>query len=251
MVDTNSKTVRRPLSEPIVNALAVNGVMRNDDWYISSSPSLDRQGRPRTKLFGQGPADIIIQGHNNVIELVQASVPHCLHGSNGTLIRTPEDLKAGLAEVDALLDPISIPEEPLIEHVRLDLVLHFRGNAQKFFNAHRHARHPAIRNETVVYDGSGIVLPGVKATIRMYDKQLQMTGKPGDVLRLEIQLRKPKLNEVFGRKDRPLVHLDFAHSGILSKQHGTRFLVPNCIKRIIFPRDSTGRHRNVDSRILR
>jgi hypothetical protein len=184
--------------------------MRTDDWYIRISPDLDRNGRSRTKLTGEGPSGTKVQGHNNNIELVTESIPRCLFGTNGKLIRTPQDLTNGLAALDSLLDQISTPIYPLIEYTRVDLVLHFRCNVQKFLSAHRHARHPSIRNETVEYDGSGITLPGSKAAIRLYDKQLEMTGKPGNILRLEIQLRKPKLGELFGKSGfEPLNHLDF------------------------------------------
>jgi len=212
MLDTVHYRCRRPLTDDIVSKLEKGGgAYRGDGWYIRIAPSLDRFDKPVKTLYCQGPFGIIARGHYTMIELVQVpSLPGLLFGTNGKLIRTPQDLTAAFVSVNAMLDEISIPARPLIEYIRADLVLHFRCNVQQYIAAHRHARHPFVRNETHDYDGSGLSLRGQKVIINFYDKALQMGNPPGDVLRLEIQLHKPKLGEVFGEEEgHGLSHIDF------------------------------------------
>ena len=216
MFDTVNIRCRRPFKAAVLDLLKERGdVYRGDvdapfNWFLRVSPDLDRHGYQRASLFGEGPAGIVVRGHDNVVEWVQASLPRVLYGDNGALLRSPEDVVDAENALNSILDQVSVPEIAVIEYNRIDLVLHFRAAVQRYLAAHRHVRHPLIRNETVEYDGSGIRLPGRKVTIRMYDKLLQMGAGPGDVLRLEIELRKPKLGELFGLADgQAMRNLDF------------------------------------------
>lgn len=141
---------------------------------------------------------------------LQASLPRVLFGNNGRLIRSPEQLEEAQKRLTAILDETTGVRQACGEYLRVDLVLHFKCDVKKFIVAHRHCRHPLIRRETVEYGVNGLKLHGAEASVCFYDKSYEMGFGPGDILRLELQLRKPKLNEIFGKKDAPVLSLDFS-----------------------------------------
>jgi len=211
MIDTVHYKVKRPLSAAMLATIeAGNGVCRQDSWFFKISPDLDTVGTHRTIVWGEhSPTGIVVRGHNGTVELVQASLPKVLFGDNGRLIRCPEQLAEAQEKLKAILDGITTFREPGTEYVRVDLVLHFRCDIKKYIAAHRHCRHPLIRNETDEYGPLGLKLRGSEAAILFYDKRDEMKLGHGDILRVEVQLKKPKLNEIFGTGEIPLYSLDF------------------------------------------
>jgi hypothetical protein len=212
MIDTINVKVDRPLHAEILQSIEdQHGLCDLNDWTFKISPDRDLIGRPRTAVWGEHkPTGSIARGHNGVIEWVQTSLPRVLFGDNGRLIRSPEQLVEAQQRFKLILNGISAIRHPLTEYVRVDLVLHFRCNVEKFIAAHRHCRHPLIRKETAEYGVRGLKLPGTGVGICFYDKKKEMKIGHGDILRVEVQLKKPKLGKLFGKADRPLYALDFS-----------------------------------------
>ncbi|MDF1742014.1 MAG: hypothetical protein P1U86_22825 [Verrucomicrobiales bacterium] len=143
-----------------------------------------------------------------------ASLPRLLHGSNGNLIKTPEELDRArdgfLALVrhsnhTARMDDLKID--------RLDLVLNPPLDPRLVLALHRYAKHPMINLETEQYHNTPpkkrwgkpphrlselntVRLHGTRTTIQLYDKVRELLGKTSEkwpedsrCTRIEIQLR--------------------------------------------------------------
>lgn len=211
MIDTINIKVNRPLHADVLKAIeTAQGASHRGDWSFKMLPNRDHNGRHSIKLEGgHHPTGIQLRGQNGIVEWVQASLPRVLFANNGRLLRTPGQLAEAHESLKAIVNTVTTVREPLFEYCRVDLVLHFRCDIAKFIAAHRHCRHPLIRNETTEYGARGLDLKGSRASIVFYDKLRRMTGQHGNILRVEAQLKKPKLNELFGRKKLPLYALDF------------------------------------------
>jgi hypothetical protein len=212
MIDTVNIKVDRPLAAEILRTLdAGKGASRQDDWFFSNTAEIAATGLPSTELWGEHePSGLCVRGHNGVVEWVQASFPRLLFGDNGQLIRRPEQADDAQQKLKTILNQITTVRRPLYEFVRVDLVLHFRCDISRFIAAHRNCRHPLIRNKTFEYGPKGLKLRGSKCAICFYDKSEQMRLGHGDVLRVEVQLKKPKLGELFGTEGMPLYSLAFS-----------------------------------------
>lgn len=103
--------------------------------------------------------------------------------------------------MDLLHEQASTLGRPEFEHfhfTRVDLVYQFRGDPAKFVLAHRHARHPRIRGKVHNYSDRSLVFKGSEMRITIYDKLREITGKNGDVTRVEIRLGGRRLKEELG-----------------------------------------------------
>jgi len=164
----------------------------------------------------------------------QASLPRLLHGSNGRLIKTPNELeRASSAFVSHLwfLNHRATMDDLKID--RLDLVLNLPLDPRVVLPLHRYAKHPMIDLETQDYyntppkkrrgkrpyklaDLNTVRIHGSRTTIQFYDKVREILGgKSGDwpehsrCTRVEIQLRGAKhIAETLGYKDRDCVRFD-------------------------------------------
>jgi len=164
----------------------------------------------------------------------QASLPRLLHGSNGKLIKSPDELESArhlfLARV-RVLNPQAKLNDLKID--RLDLVLNLPLDPRKVLALHRYAKHPMINLETEQYFNDSrakrwgkpphrmselntVRLHGTATTIQLYDKVREILGgKSGDwpehslCTRVEIQLRGAKhIAKQLGYRDRDYVTLD-------------------------------------------
>jgi hypothetical protein len=72
---------------------------------------------------------------------------------------------------------------------RLDSVWQFRESPVEMRHAMKNCTHPACRKKQAIYRGSGIAWTGENEVIRLYDKELEQTGRPGEVTRIEIEAR--------------------------------------------------------------
>lgn len=221
MVDTINMLAQWTLAPDITDALQSNGFYQSPDWYFQRANSLNRQtGGTVAKLSGYNERlGIIVRGKDSTIEWIQASLPRLLHGYNGRLIKSPQELDDSLELLFKHLTEISTAVEPIIEFTRVDLVLNFPGNPKRFILAHRNARHPWVRNEDINYGESGIRFPGVERLIQFYWKQKERADGSGfdlpplsNSIRVELQLKTKKVvREVLGGGDPecPFGHLDF------------------------------------------
>ncbi len=121
----------------------------------------------------------------------EASLPVLLFGSNGFVIHTDEQKHEALRRMMGELGTIGggrVVLEP--ETVaRLDSVWQFRESPVEMRHAMKNCTHPACRKKQAIYRGSGIAWTGENEVIRLYDKELEQTGRPGEVTRIEIEAR--------------------------------------------------------------
>jgi len=164
----------------------------------------------------------------------KASLPRLLYGSNGKLIKTPDELESArhafLAQV-RVLKPAANMDDLKID--RLDLVLNLPLDPRVVLPLHRFAKHPMINRETELYfntppkkrrgkpphrmsELNTVRFHGSRTTIQLYDKVREMLGgKSGDwpehslCTRVEIQLRGAKhIAKELGFPNREYIKLD-------------------------------------------
>ena len=131
-----------------------------------------------------------IGGTRFAAEWIEASLPTLLHGHNGMLITSQQELDDALNLLYEIVDQVSelAADAAGDSFTRVDLVWQFKDNLEAFKAAHRNCRHRRIRKEAVEYDGQGMVWKGTQLSVTMYDKRLKMFKKPGDVVRVEVRL---------------------------------------------------------------
>ena len=128
-------------------------------------------------------------------EWLEVSLPRLLHETNGILLK-PEEVPAAVERMRGLLADV-VPATALSDLTRADLVNHFRFRPEDVIQAMRGLPHPKVRTKGREFFGTGLEWPGSKVHIRFYDKRAEQDGVPGDIMRLEFQLR--------GRKHLPAI----------------------------------------------
>ena len=150
-------------------------------------------------LYTHQPTGVRVRARKRTVETIEACLPRVLHGSNGMLIKDDTELAAALATVDAIVSQIAGPARSPREFTRLDFAWQFRGDVRLYIAAFRHARHPFVRKETHVYSDSSLCFPGRRCRITFYDKLREQTGKSGNVVRVEVSLRREKVRDLLGK----------------------------------------------------
>lgn len=120
----------------------------------------------------------------------EASLPALLFGSNGYVIASDDQKREALGVFIRELRTIGgrVPLEPS-RVSRLDTVWQFRIPPVEIRHAMRNCTHPACRKQHAIYKGSGIAWTGENEVIRVYDKGLEQSRRPGEVTRIEIEAR--------------------------------------------------------------
>lgn len=137
-----------------------------------------------------------IGGPSDQSSWMEVSLPRLFYGSNGYLLRPADMNSAAVAAFD-------LASDVLVDYVapeglsRYDLVHHFTGEARDYVCSLRGLKHKRVRRVAVEWFESGLEWPGTNVYIRLYDKRAEMERKPGDIQRLEFQLRKKALNAVW------------------------------------------------------
>lgn len=136
-------------------------------------------------------------GGNEAPSWLECSLPRVLYLNNGRLLDTPgsvvqawgatKELAANVIDLESTGDPS-----------RVDLVWQFRTNAREVLLAMNGARHPKIRSTPVTFFAETCewASKAMGLTLRAYDKNLEVNGAPGDVLRCESQMRGKALKAV-------------------------------------------------------
>jgi hypothetical protein len=124
-------------------------------------------------------------------------------------VKSQAELNAAMVQVEDTLAQVGVPAGPLARFTRLDLVWQFPGEPGLWMQAHRYARHPRIRRDVVRYDGQSLHWKGSLAHVRIYDKVLEVTGRPGNIVRVEVELHGRLLKELLADGTGPVCHLDF------------------------------------------
>lgn len=147
----------------------------------------------------------------------RASLPRLIHGSNGILIKTPDELlKARSAFLTCLSFLNNKAREDNFKITGLDLVLNFPLDPQELLALHRNAKHPMIHRETEEYYNAPVKktwgkpphvlnslntvrFHGTRTTIQLYDKVREVLKckahdwpEKSPCTRVEIQLRGAK-----------------------------------------------------------
>lgn len=128
---------------------------------------------------------------------VEVSLPRLLFGWNGRCIGGQEELDAAWQKLQRYVDLVCT-NVVWMKCTRLDLVWQFTGDPADFVRFHRQARHPFVRKACVEYLNQAIEFPGRNCRIRIYDKRKEQEGRPGRVVRAEVQLRGDVLRRVIG-----------------------------------------------------
>jgi hypothetical protein len=126
---------------------------------------------------------------------LETSMPRLVHPSNGILLR-PGQVPLAVERCRELLDAAA-PASSLEEMTRADLALHFREHPDNVIQALRGLKHPKVRRAAREFFGTGLEWPGANVHARFYDKRMEQDRRPGDVMRLEFQVR--------GRKHLPAI----------------------------------------------
>lgn len=190
-------------------------VAGDDDHYRESE----------TRTYKHVESGLKAVGDDVRINKVEVSLPRVLHGSNGKLIKSDLELEDALCRALAIVREIAIPtnyepeysicepeysinsgdpddlgsSDEKFRFQRVDLVWQFRGNPKDFITAHFHLRHKRVRRATGHYDGQSLYWPGTGFRVCMYDKELELNKRRGDVIRVEVQIRgMPSLRKWFG-----------------------------------------------------
>jgi hypothetical protein len=132
----------------------------------------------------------------NTLRIVEVSLPRLLFGHNGKLLSWQSDINAALLKADSLLDRFSLALHSGRVFKRVDLVWQFQGNSVDFVAAHSHCRHPMMHDTPIEYGDTGLEWRGSKLKIKMYDKLLEQTKRPGNVIRLEVELRGKRMKSL-------------------------------------------------------
>ena len=220
MVDTINILVRWPLLPEILAALQAAGFYRGGGWYFETVTREEkRTGKTHVKLSGHHEIlSITIKGKDGVIEWVQASLPRLLFGYNGRLITNPAQLDCSLDRLFGHLAGIATAENRLIEFIRVDLALNLPCDPKRFIVAHRNARHPWVKSDSIEYGSTGIRFPGKKRVLHLYCKQKERADKSGfkmplrtKSIRAEVQVKGTEaVRAFFGHApDAPVTSLDF------------------------------------------
>jgi hypothetical protein len=140
-----------------------------------------------------------IGGTRFAAEWIEASLPKLLHGHNGMLIDNQRELDDALNKLYKLVDEVCDPADDAADDtfIRVDLAWQFKGDPEAFKAAHRNCHHRRIRKDAGEYDGQGIYWKGTQLRVRFYDKCLSQLKRPGDVVRVEVQLRGNTLRKAF------------------------------------------------------
>lgn len=158
-------------------------------WSDTINRSL-KDGRPDNYRFlVHEESGVRVSGSPEVVTFCEASLPRALHGNNGILLRDQGQIHSSVGRVlDIASQVVRDPSEGAM--TRLDCVWQYRGNPSAWVVGLGSARHPDIRKEPRVFFGQSVEWVGSMQVLRIYDKLLEQTGKPGgDVVRVEAQFR--------------------------------------------------------------
>lgn len=157
-----------------------------------------------TLRFTHQRTGMVIHTVRHRVRSIQASLSRVHFGSNGILIKTPEQLAAAqcsvLREAQGLLDPFQASD---LKVTRIDLALNLCYAPSMLMLLHRHARHPSVRRPTRDYyssQGSTLWGRGDECQFKFYDKEAEVAKHSGrkpvgesQSTRVEVSLRRRQL----------------------------------------------------------
>lgn len=140
-----------------------------------------------SRLCKHEASGLRVGGSAQAAEWVEVSLPRLVYEHNGLLLR-PEDLPKAYATLQKLLT-CAAPAASLKRLLRLDLVCQFAADIREWIPMLRNVRHPRVRRKAKEWFDSGLTWPGQYHHVNLYDKSLEKFKRPGNVARLEFQLK--------------------------------------------------------------
>jgi hypothetical protein len=141
---------------------------------------------------------------------VHGSLPRYHYGNNSRLLASEADLQAATDSLTTeALEYVTPPSH--MEFTRVDLCWHFCGDPGHFIASHQGCPHPRIRGVPFVKPGESLCWGSRDGQLRilMYDKSREQTGKHGNVVRVEVSLRKALLSRELNNNNGRLQRLVF------------------------------------------
>lgn len=140
-----------------------------------------------SRLCKHTSSGLRVGGSAEAAEWVEVSLPRLVYAHNGIVLR-PEDLEKAYATLERLLT-IAAPAARLNKLLRLDLVCQFQADVRDWIVMLRNSPHPRVRRKSKEWFDSGLTWPGQYVYVNLYDKSLEKFKRPGNVARLEFQLK--------------------------------------------------------------
>lgn len=138
-------------------------------------------------LYQHEETGLRIGGSAQCPRWAEISLPKLIHGSNGILLKESECDRSARLLRGLIEQSVNAPE--YLEPARIDLVGQFAGDLREWNSALRRVPHNKVRRAGLEFFDSGLVWPGKYLHARLYDKGLEQSGKPSNVVRLEFQTR--------------------------------------------------------------
>lgn len=218
MVDT----VRAKVDWPLIH----DDLIERDEWNISGKWKEiavaweDDPQEVEITFFAKHPIlEIRVFGSNHRIHTVEAELPKLVHGCNGHLIRSQEELDTALENLLNCFDGFADTGNGYIDFRRVDLCLHFHCESPAaIIHAHRNCRYPRTNGEKRrEFNASSASWNYTGRRFALYDKGRQLAARycggnvetTSEILRVEIQLWQKALRHVFNTGDGFPVALDF------------------------------------------
>lgn len=169
-------------------------------WEMHKHISPGEDGFPiESSWYQHKESALRIGGTHERSSWLEVSLPRLFYGSNGYLLR-PKDMNSAVtAAFDLASDVLTDYIDP-DQLTRYDLVHHFLGDARDYVCALRGLKHKRVRKVAVEFFESGLEWPGTNVYIRLYDKRAEMERCPGEIQRLEFQLRRKALRSIWDLK---------------------------------------------------
>lgn len=139
------------------------------------------------RMFQHEESGFRIGGSDSAPRWAEVSLPRLVYGSNGILLKQEDCASASAAVRDLVHMCVQKPEFQGVS--RLDLVGQFQGDLRQWNEGLRRVPHRRVRRSGLEFFDSGLVWPGKKLHVRLYDKGLEQTGKRSSCVRLEFQAR--------------------------------------------------------------
>lgn len=229
MIDTIAlKASKRPsggVMEELRSSRIADWTTRSEELKLSATGMSRKSLRAYNKARGQMAAF----DNNGLLSRFEGSAATRLYGTNGIQLKSESDVITARSALlqDARYFVMGLEEVDLVVR-RLDLALTIH-TAPILLDLHRHAVHPMVRREKVLYYNMGksvrteepmsslrtVRFGGVNTVIQFYDKLHQVHHKRGEAhderahaVRVEVQLKGAKhIAKLFGFKHRDFITL--------------------------------------------
>ena len=147
------------------------------------------------RIFG-----IYIHGSGSRITSMKASLPRLIHGDNAELIQNQQEVEQALQTLRDIVGEIADTSSAWHHFTRVDLCWQFQHDPAALIRAHRHCVYPRCQVSKREFGDRSAAWEYTDKRITIYDKVLERTGRPGDIVRVEVQLRKESLKRFLGEE---------------------------------------------------